>query len=302
MNRRTFVKNAVVSSASLTASCQSQQSADIIDTHTHFYDPTRPEGVPWPNKKSTLYRKVFPSDFMKLAAPHGVTGTVVVEASAWLEDNQWILDLAKDHKSIVGFVGNVDPTIDDWEKHIKRFAKNELFRGIRLKKSLFQLDDKEIMKKFSQLASMDLSVDVNSGVRGLKEAVKLTRKVPNLRIVIDHLPYALKEKDIAEYNEVLSKISQLPNIYAKVSSVLLKMKGKTIENPEFYKERLDKMWTTFGEDRLIYGSNWPVSDLFNGDYSQIFSLVDQYFTSKGAEAKAKYFAGNASKAYKWIRR
>ena len=67
----------------------------IIDTHTHFYDPTRPQGVPWPPKENQLlYRTVLPADAQALAAPVGVTGTVVVEASAWLEDNQWILDLA----------------------------------------------------------------------------------------------------------------------------------------------------------------------------------------------------------------
>ena len=67
----------------------------IIDTHTHFYDPTRPEGVPWPPADNELlYRTVLPEHHRALAAPEGVTGTVVVEASAWLADNQWILDLA----------------------------------------------------------------------------------------------------------------------------------------------------------------------------------------------------------------
>ena len=32
----------------------------IIDTHTHFYDPTRPQGVPWPSAdNSLLYRPVL---------------------------------------------------------------------------------------------------------------------------------------------------------------------------------------------------------------------------------------------------
>ena len=77
----------------------------IIDTHTHFYDPTRPQGVPWPGPdEELLYRRVLPEDHRALAAPEGVTGTVVVEASAWLEDNQWILDLAAQTPWIVGLV------------------------------------------------------------------------------------------------------------------------------------------------------------------------------------------------------
>ena len=67
----------------------------IIDTHTHFYDPYRPEGVPWPPRDDALlYRRVLPEDYKAVAVPEGVTGTVVVEASEWVEDNGWILDLA----------------------------------------------------------------------------------------------------------------------------------------------------------------------------------------------------------------
>lgn len=80
------------------------------------------------------------------------------------------------------------------------------------------------------------------------------------------------------------------------------MKGETITDYSFYTDRLDQMWNIFGEDRVIYGSNWPVSDLFNGSYAQIFDVVNKYFSAKGPEARAKYFSGNAAKAYKWIKR
>ncbi|MDQ1316881.1 MAG: L-fuconolactonase, partial [Candidatus Poribacteria bacterium] len=67
----------------------------IIDTHTHFYDPTRTQGAPWPDPNDkVLYRRVLPADYKDLAVPQGVSGTIVVEASEWIEDNQWILDLA----------------------------------------------------------------------------------------------------------------------------------------------------------------------------------------------------------------
>ena len=62
----------------------------VIDTHTHFYDPTRPQGVPWPPREDKLlYRPVLPKDYRALPVPQPVTGTVVVEASPWVEDNQF---------------------------------------------------------------------------------------------------------------------------------------------------------------------------------------------------------------------
>ena len=82
----------------------------VIDTHTHFYDPTRPEGVPWPGKDDKLlYRKVLPDEFAKLVKPHGVTGTIVVEASPLPKDNDWLIALAKREPIIKGIVGHLFP-------------------------------------------------------------------------------------------------------------------------------------------------------------------------------------------------
>src|ERR1041385_4920670 len=104
----------------------------IIDTHTHFYDPTRPQGVPWPEPTDELlYRRVLPEDYKALAVPEGVTGTVVVEASQWVEDNDWILGLAAEEPFIVGFVGNLQPGAEGFGENLDRFAANPLFRGIR---------------------------------------------------------------------------------------------------------------------------------------------------------------------------
>ena len=104
----------------------------IIDTHTHFYDPHRPQGVPWPPKDNALlYRPVFPEHFKALAEPEGVTGTVVVEASAWLEDNQWILDLAEDDPFILGLVGHIDPGTETFGPQLAHYAAHPRFLGIR---------------------------------------------------------------------------------------------------------------------------------------------------------------------------
>ena len=130
MDRRTFLAGA----AGLAALPVSGAApAAIIDTHAHFYDPSRPQGVPWPSKSEPiLYRTVLPDEFVRMTAPLGVTGVIKVEASAWLEDNQWVLDLAEKNPIIVGTVGHLDPVTPDFRKNLSRFHKNGLFRGIRL--------------------------------------------------------------------------------------------------------------------------------------------------------------------------
>src|SRR3954466_15974306 len=125
--RRTFFATAALG---LAGAALGADAADppAVDAHTHFYDPTRPGGVPWPGKDDKLlYRRVLPEHCKAVARPHGVTGTVVVEASPWGEDNQWLLNLAKDDSFLVGIVGHLAPGDDGFARHLERFAKNKLF-------------------------------------------------------------------------------------------------------------------------------------------------------------------------------
>src|SRR5215475_5623794 len=105
----------------------------IVDTHTHFWDPTRPQGIPWPPKNdAVLYQPSLPARYRKLTQALGVTGTVAIEASPWFEDNQWLLDLARDNPVIVGMVGHLSPGTPEFKDHLTRFSKNRLFLGIRI--------------------------------------------------------------------------------------------------------------------------------------------------------------------------
>src|ERR1044071_8305196 len=93
----------------------------IIDTHIHLFDPTRPQGVPWPPAGSPIYQPALPDRFRQLAGPLGVRGAIEIECSPLLEDNQWVLDVADKDKIIVGTVGNLEPGALDFAKQLERF-------------------------------------------------------------------------------------------------------------------------------------------------------------------------------------
>ncbi len=108
VNRRTFLAAAV--NATLADAGAQSSSMPIIDAHIHQFDPRRPQGVPWPNKRETvLYQPALPDRYRRIATPLGITGAIAVECSPWLEDNQWVLDVAATDPIIVGTVGNLDP-------------------------------------------------------------------------------------------------------------------------------------------------------------------------------------------------
>jgi L-fuconolactonase len=292
MKRRTFL-TIIGCGSTMAAAAQG-----IIDAHVHFYDPTRPQGVPWPGSKSdVLYRPTLPGPWAEMVRPMGVTGVIVVEASPWVEDNQWVLDLAKDNPVIVGFVGHLEPGTTEFQANLKRFARNPLFRGIRLGENLLRmaLEDSAAMNDLEELADLNLTLDVLGNGTMLPHVARLSDKIPGLRIVVDHLPFESFRAGS------LQALQGRPRVYAKVSGVVRKVGDRVPDKTDFYRESLDELWKVFGVDRLIYGSNWPVCERV-APYATVLKVVREYFAAKGSSAAEKYFRGNSASAYKWISR
>lgn len=277
----------------------------IIDTHTHFYDPGRPQGVPWPSPDSgRLYRTVLPGHFRELAEPCGVTGTVVVEASAWLEDNQWVLDLARDEPFIVGLVGHVDPG-EDFRERIDRFAANPLFRGIRCGGGdLRNVGQGSFLQDMEKLVEKDLELDLLIGKQHFGELFELARRLPELRVVVNHTGQVPIDGELPdpEWVEGIQRLAELPSIFMKVSALLELSKVQPAPaDPQYYEPTLEAVWQAFGEDRLIFGSNWPVCERA-GELATAFEVVRGFFAGKGEAASEKYFWRNGRVAYRWVER
>jgi L-fucono-1,5-lactonase len=310
VNRRNFLRAA--SGAALAAAGRAQPAPiPVIDTHIHLFDPTRPQGVPWPPKDGGVpYRPTLPSLFREVSNSSGAVGAIEVECSPWLEDNQWVLDVAEKDTIMVGTVGNLVPGDAGFAQNLERFHRNRLFRGIRYG-YLWDRDFRAGVTKgqgiagLKLLAEADLVLDtVGPRVEFLESVVRVTDAVPNLRIVIDHLPHFARPEEppqAAAYDAAMRELGQRPQVFVKVSEVLNSVNGRVPRELSFYRPKLDEMWETFGEDRLLFGSDWPNS-VPVGTYEQVFGIVHEYFTAKGREAAEKYFWRNSVAAYKWVRR
>jgi predicted TIM-barrel fold metal-dependent hydrolase len=271
----------------------------IIDTHVHFYDPTRPQGVPWPPKSDALlYRRVLPPQYKAVAGSY-VTGVVVVEASAWLEDNQWILDLAADNPLIVGFVGHLNPGADGFGENLARFSKNRLFRGIRVSGGDIAkgVSQQAFMDDLRRLADAGLSMDTLGNSSMVAPLITIAEKIPFLRLVIDHMPV----EPPGWKADAMRELARHPQVYSKVSTVLKRVDGQVSDDPAAYKASLDEVWDIFGTDRVMYGSNWPVSENL-APYPVVFNIVKQYVTARGAADSDKFFSKNSKACYRWIER
>lgn len=282
----------------------------IIDTHVHLFDPNRPQGAPYKGPAGTLSNTLgsFPDRYSTLARPLGVVGAIAVEASPWIEDNLWLLETCGANDIMLGAIGNLRPDSREFPEFLDRFRKNPLFRGIRYG-NLWHYDlvekskDPEFLEQLKRLAGADLVLDTaNPRVDLLQAILRVSDAVPELRIVIDHLPnLEPTAEERKELTEVLRELKPRPAVFAKLSSVIHKIDGQVSSSLADHRERLDELFETFGEDRVLFGSDWPNSD-GTATLERIVGIMREYFANKPAIASEKYFWKNSARAYKWIKR
>jgi L-fuconolactonase len=312
MNRRTFIAATAATTAAMSLpQADAAPAMPIIDCHIHLFDTNRAQGVPWPEKTDTvLYKPAFMDRYRKETAGLGVVGAIEVEASPWFADNQWVLDLAAKDKMLVGTIGDMEPEKPEFRKQLDNLHENPLFRGIRYgnlwgRDFTAMIGKPEFIAGLKAMADADLVMDsANPNPKLIEDLVRLTDKVPNLRIVLDHLPRIERPTAAAAlkaYEGNLRELGKRKKVFAKVSGVAKKVDGKVPGDIAPYKATLDEMWEVFGEDRLIYGSDWPNSDLW-ADYPVELKIVKAYFATKGQAASEKYFWRNSVAAYKWVHR
>ena len=278
----------------------------MVDCHIHLFDQTRPQGAPYsgggPNKEPAL-----PARYRKLAAPLGIVAAIEVEASPWIEDNLWVLEVEESDTMMVGTIGNLQPEKPEFKEYLDRYHKNHLFLGIRYGNLwgynlVSQVANPAFVDGIKLMEQAGLTLDTANPRPDLLEAVvRVSDKAPNLRIVIDHLPSLMGRLDAQAQRPVdatLHELARRPAVYVKISEVLRFEGGRAVTEAASYKPMLDHLFEIFGEDRLIFGSDWPNAQAVD-NLPAIVQVVKEYFLAKGRTAAEKYFWKNSMAAYRW---
>jgi predicted TIM-barrel fold metal-dependent hydrolase len=150
----------------------------------------------------------------------------------------------------------------------------------------------------------DLSLDVNGGPDTPGIVAMLAEKLPALRIVQNHIGNVRITADPppAEWKAGIEAAAKHPNVFCKISALVEGASRDGQKAPaemSFYKPYIDVVWNAFGDDRVIYGSNWPVSENA-ASYETLQRIVMEYAAEHGDEATSKFCSKNAARAYKWI--
>ncbi len=316
ISRRVFIGSAAMTGTALAcarnSSAATTDAVPIIDAHIHLFDGTRTVGAGYMG--SQAYRAIshtsLPSMYASLARPLGVVGAIVVESSGLIDENLWYLEVCRADPFMVGVSGNLDPARSDFGEYVSHFHRDPLYCAIRASR-FYNADSAKVVlnsvdvANLKLLAQADMALDTANPSMGLMQAnVLLADAIPDLRIIMDHLPsFDPTAEGQQVYEAVVKEMAARPNIFVKLTEVYHPRltDNVIVKDYEFLRARLEYLFGMFGEDRVMFGTDYPNS-YGVATIPEEVALVKRFFSSKSREVQEKYFWKNSARIYKWTKR
>lgn len=272
----------------------------VIDSHVHFYDPTRPGGIPWPPiEDSLLHRPRLPCHY---PAPATTTRVIAIESSPRASDHDWLLELAGRERLIAGVVANLPVGQPDFGAQLSAARRHPKLVGLRLRHDRLAagIRHSNFLADLRRLAAAQLSLDVY-GPPALWETLRqVAKSIPELTMIADHVANIRTEAHgcTTDWLTDLQAASSCKNIYCKVSGLVEGSRGLPgARTEEFHLPLLETVWRLFGEDRVLFGSNWPVCSR-DAEVAEVMSLASAYAATRGSSVVEKFLSTNALSIYR----
>lgn len=265
-----------------------------IDAHQHFWS-YNPEEYGWISEDLAILKRDFmPADLEPILQQNGIDGCIAVQARQSLEETRWLLELADQHSFIKGVVGWVDLCSKEVEDQLAQFSKNKKLVGVRHVLHDEEDDDfmlrKDFLNGISKLSKYDLTYDILIFPKHLKNAYQLVQQFPDQKFIIDHIAKpSIKTQDYAQWKVDMWAFKGLSNVWCKVSGMVTEADWSNIPSTDF-NPVLDHVFETFSQDKLLYGSDWPVCKLA-AEYSTVKGIVENYL-EENAHFDAERILGN----------
>ncbi|MEE1944262.1 amidohydrolase family protein [Pedobacter sp. KR3-3] len=272
----------------------------MIDSHVHFwqFDPVKDA---WINEEMAVLQRDFsPADYCALQTENGIDGCIAVQADQSEQETAFLVDLAKHNPIIKGVVGWVDLKSKVIEEKLSFYAKEPMIKGwrhiVQAENEGFLLQP-EFIRGVRALKNHGYTYDILVKHNQLPEVMQFIDQLGEQPLVIDHCAKPdLNNKDISAWTAQLKTIAQASHVYCKLSGLLTEGDWNNPDKQLIFK-CLDVVFESFGTDRLLFGSDWPVM-LLSKKYSYWMQMVGEYMQQFSKQEQQLVFGDNAIKFYK----
>ena len=277
----------------------------IIDSHIHLLDQKR-FGYSWASGAPALKRDWSVNDLASSAKPYEIEGLVFVEVDVdmpqHLDEAEWVDGLAKHDRRMLGAVACLPLEKGGAiELEMARIAKLKTVRGVR--RLIQNQSDPEFVLKpgfleaLKLLPKYNLSFDVCIFHSQAPNTLAMMRKCPDVSFILDHIAKpGIKAGILDPWRAHVREMAALPNVVCKLSGVTTEADHRTWTRDQL-RPYIDHVVECFGPDRILYGGDWPVSELA-GSYLQWLATLDLATAGFSPADKRKLFRDNAVKAYR----
>jgi L-fuconolactonase len=151
-----------------------------------------------------------------------------------------------------------------------------------------------LLRGISVLEKFGLGYDILIYPQHLPVAIEFVQRFPRQRFVLDHLAKPLIKSGVLQpWAAGIRKLAEFPNVYCKLSGLVTEADWNDWK-PEHIKPYLDVALESFGSERLMIGSDWPVCTVA-ASYSEVMNLVIEYFGCYSDDVRNAVLGGNAAK-------
>jgi len=277
----------------------------IIDSHIHLLDPKR-FGYSWTKGAPTLLRAWTPDDLAAAAKPYTLEGLVFVEVDVdfpqHVAEAEWVDELAHRDRRVMGCVAALPMERGKAvEAEMARIAKLPVMRGIR--RLIQNQSDPDFVLKpdfleaVKLLPKYNLSFDICIFHHQFANTLAMVRRCPEVSFVLDHIGKpGIKAGLIDPWRQYLRDLAALPNVVCKLSGVTTEADHQAWTREQL-RPYIDHVVECFGFDRIMFGGDWPVSELA-GRYTQWIEVLDWATSGCSPADKRKLFRDNAMRTYR----
>ncbi|MGR3343474.1 MAG: amidohydrolase family protein [Paracoccaceae bacterium] len=276
-----------------------------IDAHQHYWQPKRGDYDWMPMDNAILARAYAPVDLAPHLATHDIAKTVLVQAAATVQETEYLLGIADATDSVAGVVGWVDFEQPGDMGHLTRLAQHPKFLGVRpmiqdIADVNWMLRD-DVQWGFRAICDLDLTLDALGFPIHLENFLTILTRYGDMRVVIDHCMKP-RIRDHAQNPQVYQKWADGMARLADQTGAACKFSGLVTEASDGWtiddlRPCADHVLRSFGADRVMWGSDWPVCRL-RASYDQWRDTAKALCAHLSSEDLAMIFGGTAVGFYR----
>lgn len=246
-----------------------------------------------------LKRPAGAQEFVPLAAAAGLAGFVIVEATATIEETEWLLEIAAADALVRGVVGWLDLTSEDISDQIGAARLVGLRLPARSESEARLLTRPDIRRGLAAVAAADRALDLLVTSSHMPAAIELVDAMPELRFVLDHLGKPpISGGRLESWATDLRRLAASPNVAAKLSGLVTEADWSSW-SPDSLKPAVDLALEAFGAQRLMFGSDWPVASLA-ADYATVIDTAASLIEGLSTDEQELIWHGTAERWYRLV--